>query len=159
MANEICLNVGKTDLVLFRFKQIQIQSDIWEFKILTWKQHINHVALQLNEVNAMLSKLRQVLDIKTLRSIYYAISESHLSYASLVWAQNTKSVKSLHLLQKKSLIIMFFESWNSHTGSLFKVFEILKSFDETALENCIFIIKSKKDYWLLFSTTDYEMIM
>ena len=92
----------------------------------------------------MLSKLRHVLDIKTLRSVYYAIFESYLCDASLVWAQNTNSVKRLHLLQKKSLRIMFFQSRNSHTGPSFKVFKILKSFDKTALENCIFISKSLK---------------
>ena len=49
----------KTDLV----KYLGIQID----KILTWKQQINHVAVKLNKANAMLSKLRHVLDIKTLR--------------------------------------------------------------------------------------------
>ena len=48
---------------------------------LTWKQQINHVALKLNKANAMLSKLRHVLDVKTLRSVYYVIFESHLCYA------------------------------------------------------------------------------
>ena len=60
-------------------KYLGIQRD----KILTWKQQINHVALKLNKANAMLSKLRHVLDLKTLRSVYYAIFESHLCYASL----------------------------------------------------------------------------
>ena len=113
-------------------------------KRLTWKQQINHVALKVNKANAMFSKLRHVLDIKTLRSVYYAIFESHLCYASLVWAQNTNSVKRLHLLQKKSLRIMFFQSRNSHIGPLFKLSKFLKSFDKTALENCIFISKSLK---------------
>ena len=54
-------------------KYLGIQFD----KIFTWKQQIN-VALKLNKAIAMLSKLRHVLDIKTLKSIYYAIFESHL---------------------------------------------------------------------------------
>ena len=41
---------------------------------------------------------------------------------------------------KKSLRMI--QSINSHTGPLFKVSKILKSFDKTALENCIFISKS-----------------
>ena len=60
-------------------------------KRLTWKQQINHVTLKLNITNAMLSKLRHVLDIKTLRSAYYAIFESY-SYAML------------HLFRPKTLI-------------------------------------------------------
>ena len=39
---------------------------------------------------------------------------------------------------------MFFQSRNSHAGPLFKMSKILKSFDKTALENCIFISKSIK---------------
>ena len=39
---------------------------------------------------------------------------------------------------------MFFQSRNSYAGPLFIVFKILKSFDKTALENCIFIGKSLK---------------
>ena len=75
--------------------------------------------------------------------------------------------------RKKSLRIMFFQSRNSHTGPLFKVSKILKSFDKTALENCIFISKSLKgllpsifNNWFKFSfgshchdTTDYVLVM
>ena len=88
----------------------------------------------------MLSKLRHVLDIKTLRSLYYATFEPLL--ASVVWTQNTNPVKRLYLLQKKFLRIMLFR--NSHTDPLFKMSKTLKSFEKTALENCIFISKSLK---------------
>ena len=119
-ANKTSLNVGKTELVLFTSSKKQLDFDLkiklngkrlYETdsvkylgvqvdKRLTWKQHIDHAALKLNKANAMLSKLRHVLDIKTLRSVYYAIFEPHLCYASLVWAQNANSVKRLYSLQK-----------------------------------------------------------
>ena len=98
-------------------KCLRIQID----RRLTWKQQINHVALKLNKASAMLSKLRHVLDIKTL--------EFHLCYTSLIWVQNINSVKRLHLLQKIPL---------------FKVSKLFKSSDKTALENYIFISKSLK---------------
>ena len=118
-------------------------------KKITWEQQINHVSLKLNKVNAMLSlklnkvnamlsNLRYVLDIKTVRSVYYAIFELHLWYASLVWAQNASSVKRFHLLQRKSLRIMFFQCKNFFTLPLFKMSKILKSFHKTAHENCFF---------------------
>ena len=108
-ANKISLNVGKTELVLFTSSKKQLDCDLkikrngkrfYETdsvkylgiqidKRLTWKQHINHVALKLNKVN----------------------------------------VKKLHLLQKKSRGLMFFQSRNFHTGPLFKMSKILKSFD------------------------------
>ena len=109
-ANKISLNVGKTELVLFTSSKKQLDCNLkiklkgkrlYEVdsvrylgiqidKRLTWKQQINNVALKLNKANAMLSKLRHVLDIKTLRSVYYAIFESHLWYTLFVWAQNTQ---------------------------------------------------------------------
>ena len=71
-------------------------------------------------------------------------------------------LKRLHLLQKKSLRIMFLQSTNSQTGPLFKVSKILKSFDKKALENCIFISKSLKgllpsifNNWFKFSFESY----
>ena len=76
--NKILVNVGKTELVLYTSSKKQLDCDL-EIKLngkrlyetdsvkylgiqidkrLTWKQHINHVALKLNKANAMLSKLR-----------------------------------------------------------------------------------------------------
>ena len=83
-------------------------------KKLTWEQQINHVGIKLNKANAMLSKLRHVLDITNLRSVYYATFESYLFYVSIVWEQNTSSFKTLHLLQNKSLRMIFFQNRNSH---------------------------------------------
>ena len=87
---------------------------------------------------AMLSKLNHVLNKKL---VYYQIFEFHLCYASLVWAQKTNSFERLHLLQSLRMIF-FFQSRNSHTDHLFKDLRILKSFNKTALENCIFISKT-----------------
>ena len=39
-------------------------------KYLTWKHQINNVAIKLNKGNAMLSKIRHYVNIKTLKSIY-----------------------------------------------------------------------------------------
>ena len=136
----------ETDSV--RYLGIQID------KRLTWKQQINHVALELSKANAMLAKLRHVLDIKTLRSVYYVIFEPHLCYASLVWAETLIQLKGFTYYGKKSFR-MFFQSRNSHAGPLFKVSKIHKSFYKTVLENCIFISKSLKKLllfiWFKFS--------
>ena len=57
-------------------KYLRIQFD----KKLIWKQDINPVILKLSKANAILSKIGHVLDIKTLRSVYYAIFGSRLCY-------------------------------------------------------------------------------
>ena len=96
------------------------------------------MALKLNKANAMLSKLRHVLNIKTLEvSLLCYIWVPFMIYFICLGTKH--SVKRVCLLQKKSCRILFFQSRNSHTGPLFKVSKILKSFDKTALENCIFL--------------------
>lgn len=62
-------------------KYLRIQTD----RNLTWKQQINHVTIRLNKGNATLSKLRNDLDNKTLRSVYYAIFASHSHNTFLIW--------------------------------------------------------------------------
>ena len=97
-ANKISLHVFKAELKLFTSSKKQLDCDLKKklngkrlyeknsvryFAIqidrrLTWKDQINYVAPKLNKVNAMLSKLAHVLDLKTLRSVYYAVFECHL---------------------------------------------------------------------------------
>ena len=40
-------------------------------EILNWKQQISDITITLNKANDILSKLRQFMDIKTLKSIYH----------------------------------------------------------------------------------------
>ena len=63
-------------------KYLGIQID----KSLTWKHQIINVAVEREKADAMLSKLTRGLHKNTLKSVYYATFESHLRYASLVWA-------------------------------------------------------------------------
>ena len=53
---------------------------------LTWQHHINYLSIKLNRANVLLFKIRKYVSLKILRSIYFAIFDSHLSYYCLVWA-------------------------------------------------------------------------
>ena len=55
----------------------------------------------------MLSKIGHYVDKKSLKSICHSVSDSYLSYASLAWAQNSSSVKGLHILQTKLHRLIF----------------------------------------------------
>ena len=47
---------------------------------LTWQHHINDLSIKLNRANTLLFKIRKYVSPKILRSIYFAIFDSHLSY-------------------------------------------------------------------------------
>ena len=119
-ANKISLNISKTEVALFKSsrKRADVPLNLklngkrlyptnsvkyLGLKInenLNWKQQISDIAIKLNRANAILSKLRYLIDRKPLKLIYHAIFESHLCYSSLVWAQNLNSIKRHRFAEK-----------------------------------------------------------
>ena len=99
-ANEIFLIVEKTELVIFKslrkvlldeikiklsgkrlypsnsVKYLGIKID----RFLHWHDQVNSIAVKLNRANALLLKIINYVNTKTLRNIYFAIFDSHLSY-------------------------------------------------------------------------------
>ena len=161
-ANKISLIVKKTEMVIFKSKQNKFDGDL---KItlcgkrlystesvkylgvktdtkLNWKHHVNDLSIKLNKANALLFKIRKYVSLKILRSIYFAIFDSYLSYCCLVWAQNSSSIQRIVILQKKAVRIINFQARNSHTSPLFKQSYILKFQDKICLENILFVSKS-----------------
>ena len=121
-ANKISLNVKKTELVIFKHKKKKLVCPIriklsrkiiylsnsvryLDVKIdenLNWKDHIHDIATRLNRANALLFKIRNYVNFNTLKSIYFAIFDSHINYANLIWGQNVNSGFLIVTLQKKS---------------------------------------------------------
>ena len=107
-ANKISLNVAKTEVIIFRRKKKQLDFDlnlkicgkklqassyvkylgIYLDQYLDWSPHVNHLSHKLVKANAMLCKLRHYVNEATIKSIYYAIFHSHLSYVCTAWGQN-----------------------------------------------------------------------
>ena len=120
---------------------------------LSWQYHVNDLSIKLNRANALLFKMRKYVSLKILRSIYFAIFDSYLSYCCLVWAQNRGTIQRIVILQKKAVRIINFQPRNSHTSPLFKQNFILKFQDKICLENILFVSKSLNNLTLsVFST-------
>ena len=152
-ANKISLNVKKTDMVIFKSKQKELEGGL-KIKLygkrlyptesvkymgvkidtnLTWQHHVNNLSIKLNRANALLFKIRKYVSLKILRSIYFAIFDSYLSYCCLVWAQSFSSIQRILILQKKTVRINNFQPRNFHTSTLFKQNFILKFQNEICL--------------------------
>ena len=109
---------------------------------LNWKDHIHDIATKLNRANALLFKIRNYVNFNTLKSIYFAIFDSHINYANLIWGQNLNSAFRIVTLQKKAIRIINNQPRNSHSSLLFKKSNILKFEDKILINNIIFISKS-----------------
>ena len=162
MQIKISLNVEKTELVMFKsprkvlldeikiklsgkrlyplnsIKYLGIKID----RFLRRHDQVNSIAVKLNRANALLLKIRNYVNRKTLRNIYLGIFDSHLNYSCIDWAQNINTVRILIILQKKALRIMNFKDQSFHSSPLFSSNNILKLGDKITLENILFVSKS-----------------
>ena len=154
-ANRLSLNVSKTEFIIFRPPRKPLpqrivlslnRNKIYEStKIkylglildsrLTWKHHINELAKKLSRAVGMLYKIRHYCIPNVLRSLYFSIFNSHLSYGIPVWG-NAKQIflNKLIALQKKAIRAISFADFHEHTSPIFKDLNILKLKDMFELQ-------------------------
>ena len=89
----------------------------------------------------MLYKVRDFVNANILKSIYYALFESHINYACIIWGQNISTINRLYILQKKALRIINFKERNAHSSPLFHYSKIINIAYKVKIENCLFINK------------------
>ena len=127
--NKIFLNVKKPELVIFKYPR-KVLPDEMKIKLsgkrLYPSNSIKYLCVKINRTNALLLKIRNYVKMRTLRNIYFAIFDSHLSYSCIAWAQNINTVRRLIILQKKSLRTMNFKDQLFHSSPLFSSNNILK---------------------------------
>ena len=54
---------------------------------LNWKQHIHDIPIKLNRANALLYTIRNFINRHILKTIYFAIFDTYINYAKLIWSQ------------------------------------------------------------------------
>ena len=112
-ANKISLNVSKTETILFRPKIFNLKIKLIGKRLyetnsmkylgiridnkLNWKDHIDDIALKLITANAMLYKVRDLVNAGILKAIYHALFESHIHIF-----MNVCTINCLFILQKKA---------------------------------------------------------
>jgi hypothetical protein len=98
------------------------------------------MASKLRRANGALSKIRHYVSLPVLKTVYYALFHSIMSYASVVWGQNPGGpLKRIFILQKRATRIMSFASPKTHSSPLFKNLEIIKLHDLIQCQNIILI--------------------
>ena len=84
---------------------------------LSWVPHIDKISVKISRCIGIISKLKHILPVNTLKIIYHSLLISHLTYGILVWG--TKCY-GLGKLQKKAIRIITNSKVNAHTSPLFK---------------------------------------
>ena len=159
-ANKISLNSKKTELIIFRSPYKKLDYDI-KIKIngtklipsdsvkylgilidpyLNWSHHMDSLCTKLSRAVGMLSKIRHYVNENELRSIYFAIFNSLLSYCSIVWGQsNTKNLRRVQNIQNKALRVINFASFKDDSDIFFSKSKMLKLSDHVKLQNFLLV--------------------
>ena len=182
-ANKISLNVSKTELIIFKPKRKPLDFNM-KIKLngkrlyptdsvkclgvkidskLNWESHVNATATKLNRANTMLYKVRDFVNANIPKLIYYALFESHINYACIIWGQNISTINRLYILQKKAFRIINFKEHNAHSCPLFHYSRMIKIADKVKIENCLFINKYSNNKlpsiftnWFTFSSMSHN---
>ena len=129
-ANKILLNVSKTEIVTFKSHSKQITKHL-NFHLsgqkiipknltkylgiiidehLTFKEYMTQLRQKLNRTNGLLAKLRHQVSSSLLKTIYFALFDSHLCYASQVWGQRSNNVVDMiKRTQNKAIQLISFK--------------------------------------------------
>ena len=91
-----------------------------------WDLQIDHVESKLKTANIMLYRLRNVIPMNLLKSVYYAFANSHITYGITAWGITYKSNISKIISKQKFLIrTITFSKKMAHTKDLFDKLNIL----------------------------------
>ena len=124
-ANRLSLNASKTEFIVFRplchkanherlilklhhsklfeSSKIKYLGLILDNK-LSWKWHIAELSKTLSSAVGMLYKIRNFCPLPVLRSLYFSIFNSHLSYGLAVWGNAHRSlICKIKSLQKRAV--------------------------------------------------------
>ena len=124
--NALKLNIDKTKYMIFsNTSKYDINIEINDTKIkrvtqdkflgvlidekLTWAAHRLAVAKKVSSYCGVLFRARHVLELTSLKTLYYSFIQSHLVYCCNVWGAGTKrSINHIFLAQKRAIRTIFF---------------------------------------------------
>jgi hypothetical protein len=93
---------------------------------LSLNRHVEALVTKLSRALYMLSRVRNILPAKALKSIYYALFHSHLLYCPTVIAcTSNANIEKIVKMQKKAIRIISNATYNAHTAPLFTHHNIL----------------------------------
>ena len=152
IANQLSLNIKKTNYIIFHpyqkcinfnirikaydsrtktFFDLERKDHVKYLGViidqhLSWKHHINYIALKISRNIGIISRLRHFVPLKTLLSIYNSLISPYISYGLIAWGQASKShLEKLLILQKRAVRLINFLPFRTHAIPYFAQSNIL----------------------------------
>ena len=159
-SNKLLLNIDKSNFVIFHSAQKKVNYNfqlkinsislkqetkikylgIMMDKNLNWKSHISFITSKIKRNIGIISKARHYLPLPLLVNLYYSFIYPYLTYGIIVWGHTYPStLNPLLILQKRTLRIMTFSTFQAHTNPIFISLNILKFPDLVFLHTALFM--------------------
>ena len=148
IANELSINIKKTNYIIFRARQRKIDLDGFSIKInnqlierkknttflgviilehLSRKDHISTVAGKISRSIGIISKSRFFISQTSLFMLYYSLVYPYLYYGNIIWGSTYQTnLYRLKILQNRIIRIITNLKYDAHTAPLFYKYNILK---------------------------------
>lgn len=91
---------------------------------LTWETHIRSVCTKLSSSCFLIRCLRNTVSVEVLRTVYFSLVQSHLTYGLIFWGSSSHMNKPF-VVQKRVVRCMEGVSQNTHCGPLFRKYQLL----------------------------------
>lgn len=148
--NRLSLNVKKTKFMVFGKSNTQANTHIelmidnikiervFEYSFLgvmidhklSWRPQVTRVQSKLARCVGILVRVRHILNIQSLHTLYCTLFAPYLSYCVEVWGNTYKStLQAICTIQKKAIRIVNKVGYYEHTNTLFLKLNILKFMD------------------------------
>ena len=88
---------------------------------LSFAHHVSHLSSKISRTLEFLFKLRNLMSVDIMKSLYYALIFLYITYVIEVWYGAPGYVKKeIEILQRKTIRIINFLPYNDHTPAHFK---------------------------------------
>ena len=168
-ANKLSLNVKKTKYILFckqskiddlplKLPTLRINNNevkrVYDTSFLgvtideslNWDKHIKNIENKISKNLGILYKAKQVLEIESLKKLYFAFIHSYLNYCNIIWGSTFKSnIKKLFSKQKHAFRIMLGVNKFDPVSHRFKELEALNIYQLNIYQTISFMqtVKTK----------------
>lgn len=164
--NKLSLNIRKTNYMVFhtRNKKVAKHGNVLIDNIqlnhvtktkflgvildesLSWKDHIATVKKKVAKSVGILHRLKKILPLSILVTLYKSLIHPYLEYCNILWAiDKTVVLNELLRLQKKAIRIITNSPWKCNTVALFKRLYILPLFTLNSLQLGCFMYRCVND--------------
>ena len=166
-SNKLSLNVNKSNYMIFKNRfsnRSYIDLDIYidnnrisrvsstKFlglsmdECLSWNQHNMYIASLVSKYSGILFRLKHVLDLNVLFSLYKTLVVPHIQYCILIWGDhNNCNLDIIHRKQKRIMRLCTNSNFLEHSSPLFATLNALTVYDIHKLSKAVFMYKFKNN--------------